>query len=356
LTDIRTEPIADASAWRGSEVEADRSWEFTCTDAHIDELEQALDQIGDTSLIDLDLSAFRRPALSSLMDGIRREVQHGRGFALLHGFPVQGYSDYDLERLYWGLMSHVGIGMTQNCDAGLIHYVTDGKRRPQMGSRGVGRPGPVGLHIDLTDCVSLLCMQQAPDDPPSRLASALHVYNEILRHHPEALPRLYEGFEWDRQNEHGETETPTTGYRVPVFSQRDGVVSCRYNRGWIGPACERLGQPLTDAEKNIFDFMGSVSSEACFEFPFHTGDIQFANNFTVLHGRAGHTEVAEEEHKRVLLRLWLDFVDEPRPVAHEGLIRYGLVRHGALGWTAADLANGRHRVPHRRDAAGLPIV
>ena len=27
----------------------------------------------------------------------------------------------DLDRLYWGLSTHVGTGVTQNCEAGLIH-------------------------------------------------------------------------------------------------------------------------------------------------------------------------------------------------------------------------------------------
>ena len=196
---------------------------------------------------------------------------------------------------------------------------------------------------------------KAPDDPPSRLASSMHVYNEILGQCPEALPALYEGFQWDRQDEHGETESPTSGYRVPVYSQRDGVVSCRYNRGWIGKAYTRLGTPLPEDVTQIFDFMGAVSDEACIEFPFHAGDIQFANNFTVLHGRAGHEEVPDEDRKRVLLRLWLDFVD-PRPVIDEGVIRYGLIRHGKLGWTAQELVDGRHLQPRLRTVQGVPVV
>lgn len=355
MTEIRTEPITDASAWTASDLDGDRSWDFTLTDVHRDELGRALAQVADAPLTELDTKIFQQPALSSLMAKIRQEVQHGRGFALLHGFPVEEHSFEELERLYWGLASHVGTGVTQNSAAGLVHYVTDGKRRPQQGSRGVGRPGPVGLHIDLTDCVTLLCVQQAPDDPPSQLASAMHVYNEILRQCPEALPRLYEGFEWDRQNEHGEGESPTSGYRIPVFSQQDGVVSCRYNRGWIGPACTRLDKPLTQEETRVFDFMGQISAESCFEFPFHPGDIQFANNYTVLHGRAGHKEVAEEDRKRILLRLWLDF-PEARPVIDEGLIRYGLVRHGALGWTADDLAHDRHLQPRARTATGVAVL
>ena len=75
----------------------------------------------------------------------------------------------------------------------------------------------------------------------------------------------------------------------------------------------------------------------------------------VLHGRAGHAPVEEEHRKRVLLRIWLDLPDV-RPFVDEELIRYGIVRHGNLGWTAADILAGRHCAPHARRADGVPQI
>jgi hypothetical protein len=83
--------------------------------------------------------------------------------------------------------------VTQNNEAGLIHYITDGDLRPQAGARQLGKPRPVKLHVDLSDCVALFCLRQAPDDPRSIVSSSISLYNEILRQHPEYLPRLYEG-------------------------------------------------------------------------------------------------------------------------------------------------------------------
>ena len=73
------------------------------------------------------------------------------------------------------------------------------------------------------------------------------------------------------------------------------------------------------------------------------------------HGRAGHEPVAEEHRKRLLLRVWID-LPEVRPFADEGRVRYGVIRHGKLGWTAADLLAGNHHTPHRRRADGVPVV
>jgi len=356
MTSIRNEPITDRSAWRGADLLEDRSFEHELTDAHLAELACAAAKVADQTVMDLDLDAFRTPALIELMSAVSDELQGGRGFSLLHGFPVTAYPLDQLEKLYWGLCGHLGTAVTQNGQAGLIHYVTDGQLRPSQGNRGVGEPRESRLHVDLTDCVSLLCVRQAPDDPASRVSSSMHLYNEILQHRPRTdLERLYAGFQWDRQGEHAAHETPTTGYRVPFFSQRDGVVSCQYNRGWILPAAKRLEMPLSEAEAELFEFVDAVNHRDCFEFPFHAGDIQFCNNYTTMHGRAAHAAVPVEERKRVLLRIWLDF-PEARAFSNEALVRYGIVRHGALGWTVDDLHTGRHLQPRPRDAAGLSAI
>ena len=352
MSDIRSEPIDDRSVWTGSSLATDRDWEIPLDDQDRGALAAALDGVRDRPLETIDKDAFPLPGLAERLAGLAHDLREGRGFALLRGFPVDGFSYDEIERMYWGLCSHIGLGLTQNGDATFIHYVTDGKLRPSQGRRGVGFPKESKLHIDLTDVVSLLCVQQAPDDPPSRVASSTAIYNEMLRRHPEALPRLYEGFEWDRMDEHGAAETPTSGYKVPLFSQRDGVVSCQYNRNWINNAAERNGTPLTAEENAIFDQLDEIAFELCLEFPFNKGDIQFCNNYTVLHGRAAHAVVAEEARKRVLMRIWLDLPEAVRPFVDDALIRYGNGRHGQIGWSASEMAQGLNNQPRARREDG----
>jgi hypothetical protein len=79
---------------------------------------------------------------------------------------------------------------------GLVHHVTLGARAPRMGKRKVGSPGHVGLHVDLTDVVALLCVRQNPDNPLSHAASTLTLYNEIRAKHPHLLPLLQKGVPW----------------------------------------------------------------------------------------------------------------------------------------------------------------
>lgn len=345
-------PVSDASAWVPADLETDRGWDVTLEGEHKKDLLAATEAVRDKSipLGLIDRGVFPLPKCEAVVARIRHQLQDGRGFALLHGFPIENLAHEDIERMYWGFCAHLGIGVTQNGDGTLIHCVTEGRLRPSQGTRSVGNPGKVAMHVDLADVVSLLCVRQAVDSPHSRLSSSMTLYNRLLAEAPEGMARLLEGFPWDRQNEHGDGETPTTGYRVPVFSEAGGKISCRYNRNWIRKARERAGRGFDAEETRLLDLMDRINDEIAFEFPFQPGDVQFANNYTTLHGRAPHTPAASEESTRLLMRIWVN-MDGLRPVFDEPILRYGVLCHGKLGWTGPDAEAGLDGKRHPRRAA-----
>lgn len=351
------QPVSDASVWTGADLEADRSWEYVLSDTHRAELDAALAAAKGKGLgiPDLTKADFPLPSLAPALSGVAEDLRDGRGFAMLRRFPVDGYEYDDIALMYWGLCSHIGTGITQNSEAGFIHYVTDGKLRPQQGKRGVGFPKESRLHVDLMDIVTLLCVRQAPDDPPSRIGSSTAIYNRVLAERPEALPRLFEGFQWGRMEEHGATETPASGYKVPFFSEKNGFISCQYNRAWIENGDKLRGETMSEEDSELLDYVDSVARDVCFEFPFHAGDVQFCSNYTVLHGRAAHEVVPEEDRKRVLMRIWLDMPNF-RPFSDEAVIRYGIGRHGQLGWSAEDIRQGHSETPRARREDGAVLV
>ena len=356
MIQIQTKPVYESSVWTGKELSYERSWEYPLDSDDRAELSAALNGVKKMSLEHITKDVFPLPRLGECLRSLSHDLSDGRGFALVRGFPVDSYSYEDIERMYWGFCSHLGTGLTQNGDASFVHYVTDSRLRPNQGRRGVGFPRESNLHIDLTDIVSLLCIQQAPDDPPSRVASSTAVYNEMLKRNPDALPRLYEGFEWDRMDEHAAHESPTSGYKVPLFSEKDGYVSCQYNRNWIKTAAERNGTSLSADENAIFNVLDEIAFEVCLEFPFGKGDVQFCNNYTVLHGRAAHAVVEEESLKRVLMRIWLDMPGKIRPFVDDALIRYGNGRHGQIGWSVEEMLAGKNTKPRpRRDDGAIAI-
>jgi hypothetical protein len=350
------EPITDASAWTGDDLKRDKSWKFSLAPQQIAELDSALQLVKKRGLkfAEIRQEDFPLPSFQETLRGLMHELRNGRGLTVLSGLPTEGYDFEDLEKLYWGFCTHLGTGVTQNKEAGLIHYITDGKLAPQDGARILGKPTPSALHVDLSDCAGLFCVRQAPDDPRSLAASSMTVYNEILRQHPEYLPRLYEGFVWNRIETY-ENETPFSNFKVPAFSAADGVVTCRFHPGWIKGGMKKAELALTEEETEMFDFIAETAEKNALAFPLHTGDIVFFNNYTVFHGKEGYEPIEDEDQKRVLLRIWLDLPDV-RPFADEGAVRYGTVRHGKMGWTAADLLAGNHNTPHARREDGVPQV
>ncbi|MFT6582124.1 MAG: hypothetical protein ACJAU6_002565 [Alphaproteobacteria bacterium] len=353
MNSILSNPVTDQSAWTGAALQSDRSWEYGFDAAQIAALEDALAGVKRQGLTVPGISQrdFPLPALTTLLTSVSKDLQSGRGFALLHGFPTDLHSVEDLTLMYWGLCAHIGVGVTQNSEAGFIHYVTDGALSPKQGTRGVGFPKESRLHVDLMDIVTLLCVRQAHDDPHSWIASSTSIHNEILKRRPDVLPRLYEGFEWGRMNEHSAGESTTSGYKVPVFSNADGAISCQYNRAWLENAIAKGDAPMNEVDSLILDLFDDIAKEVRLEFPFHAGDIQFCNNYTTLHGRAAHRMTQNEGEKRILTRIWLD-VPEFRKFSDDAIIRYGIGRHGQLGWTVDDVIAGRNANPRQRRADG----
>lgn len=350
------EPADDPSAWTPSDLEDDRAWdvELSASQASVILDASAAAKRDGLQLAEIDRSRFPLPGCEAVTARIREQLKSGRGFALLHGFPVQDIDLDDVERAYWGFCAHLGIGVTQNSDATLIHYVTEGRLRPNQGTRGVGDPGKVSLHVDLADVATLLCIRQPEDSPPSRLASSTAVYNALLADHPDALARLTDGFIWDRQNEHDASETPTSAYKVPVFSAADGKISCRYNRNWITKAANRNGG-FSAEDEALLDLFDETADRLAFDFPFNPGDVQFVNNYTCLHGRAPHRPAESEETTRLLMRIWFN-TDGLRQWSDESIVRYGILRHGRLGWTGNDLLAGVEGRVHARRADGAPVA
>ena len=63
--------------------------------------------------------------MASLLADIRDEVENGRGFMLMRGFPRARYSDADCELVYWGLGMHLGTPVSQNARGHLLGHVRD---------------------------------------------------------------------------------------------------------------------------------------------------------------------------------------------------------------------------------------
>ncbi len=341
------EPVVGCEAWTPAELARDRSWELMVDDRAREELLASFEQMkaAGGELAALGRESFPLGVASkALVREVVRGVRDNRGFVVLRGLPTVGMSVDDAKLFTWGFSQWVGTCLSQNKAADLVAVVMDhGQKKGVPLERGYGTNKELELHIDLTDVVGLLFLRQSPASPPTLISSSLTVFNSFLRERPDLLARAMRGFHWDRLGEHAPWESPITPYEVPIFSVNNGKVSCRYNRHWTMSAYRRMNRTLDSLELEVFDFFDRAARACAFEIGLKSGDMYFASNFTVTHGKRGHeSDPDDAETKRVLLRVWLN-IPHMREVSDEEVVRWGLIRHGNLGWTGSELLKGLHQ-------------
>ena len=316
VTEIYRQTITGPTAWKAADMRArPEAWTHVLTETEIADLDRALRavQARGLAMADVTRDDFRLPVLEPFLAGLEKEVRTGRGFALLRGIPVDRYSDEEVCLIKWGIGTHLGEKVSQNAYGDLLGHVYDHKRDPnETRTRGYQTRGELRFHVDRADMTSLLCLRKGRAGGLSRVVSSQSVHNEILARRPEFLPPLYEGVPYIHIEEAGEMRS----WKEPVFSATDGVLNCTIRRNTVQKAIERSDIVLSPLERAALDCFDAVAEDPDFvlEMDLQPGDIQFVNNYTVLHGRTAFTDDPAPGKNRHLVRLWLRFFT-PRPAA-----------------------------------------
>jgi hypothetical protein len=315
MTEIDRRQVTGPSAWKSADMARPEDWMHVLSEAEIDDLDRALRAVQKRGLAMAEVTRddFPLPALGPFLAGLENTVRTGRGFALLRGIPVARYTDEEVFLIKWGIGTHLGEKVSQNVYGDLLGHVYDHKRDPnETRTRGYQTRGELRFHVDRADMTSLLCLRQGRAGGLSRVVSSMSVHNEILVRHPEYLPPLYEGVPYIHIEEAGEMRS----WKEPVFSVADGVLSCSIRRNTVQKAIERSGLPMSELETAALRYFDSVAEDPDFmlEMELRPGDIQFVNNYTILHGRSAFVDGPEPATRRHLVRLWLRFFT-PRPTA-----------------------------------------
>ena len=98
---ILTEKLTGPSVWTGSEITGEASWIHGLTDGEITSLDNALSslRISDKSLPNFVKEDFQIPAWTERLRFLSAELEDGRGFFVMRGFPVERYSDADIKKI-----------------------------------------------------------------------------------------------------------------------------------------------------------------------------------------------------------------------------------------------------------------
>ncbi len=310
--------ISERSAWKGSAIGGKAGLVSTFTPAHLAAVHDLLETTRHLPIDAVTREMFDAPGLNEFLAGVADEMAHGRGAVILHGLSREAYSDEELTRIFWGIGTHLGVAAPQNNKGDRIDHVRDMANDNPLGRRQYGTEELI-FHTDgiTGQNLGLLCLQTSKSGGLSLLASGLAIHNEFVRHHPDLLELLYEGYPYHRKGKQRPDMPLISPYPVPVFSCIDGTVSVQYIRDYMLKAGEMLGgmPPKFRAALDQFDAYAN-DPDMNVSFTLEPGEIELVNNRAVLHSRTQFEDYPEPERKRHLVRLWMD-VPNGRPYKQE---------------------------------------
>jgi Taurine catabolism dioxygenase TauD, TfdA family len=326
---IRTTPVAGAVAWAGPEIERDTDWITHVQAGDLAELaaaaRAALARGGPVDR--LVRGDFPLPSLGPKLATLSADLESGRGFGLLRGIPVDDFDEPTLAAMFWGIGTHLGTMIPQNARGDVLGHVRDeGLTLDNPQARGYQTRAAQSLHVDRCDVVGLMCRRKAKSGGLSRIVSSMRIYNEMLARAPWYVGVLYKAFAIDMRDEQLPGEPPV--YYRPVFSYFDGRLSSGSNYTYIRDGQKKIGQPLTAIETEALDLFYAIAEEVVLTMDLEPGDMQFLNNYVILHDRTGYDDFDDPERKRHMLRLWID-VPNRRPLAPD-FGTYTFARHPAV--------------------------
>lgn len=307
MADPTTQPIDEPNVWLSAELPGCGGWSHELTPDMIGEIEHAMGAVvaDGRASSEITRESFPLPVTSAFLDKVYDELENGRGFAVIRGWPVERFSYRENVAAFCGVGANLGRITVQNYEGESAVDVRDEGVPYSHASRGYRSNQHLPFHSDGADLAGLLCLGEAATGGQSLLVSATKVFNTILDEKPEFLDTLMHGFFHHRRRQHPEGENPLSDHPIPVFAFHQGFLHCCYNRNpidWV----EREGMKLTDKEKDVLDFFDSIVArpELQFELEFKLGDMQFLNNFVILHSRTAFENGPGRE--RHLVRLWLE--------------------------------------------------
>jgi alpha-ketoglutarate-dependent taurine dioxygenase len=298
-------PIRDPNAWLQSDFPVARAWVRPLDTRMLAELDGAMRRAAASGapFWQWRREDFPLPETAPLIGEVVRDLESGPGFAILAGVPVGRYDRDQNLALFAVVGAHLGRVVDQTANGSKVEDIIDRglpmdrKTRGYMGTHGIG------FHTDGSDFAGLFCLETAAAGGQSVLVSATSVYNTLLAERPDLLAVLERGFYHHRRGEEARGEPPVTRARIPVFQVHEGLVHCCYNRNppeWL----EAAGLRYEPAEVEALDYLDSVLArpELQLQMELRPGDMQFVNNYNILHGRTGYRDTPGR--KRHLLRLW----------------------------------------------------
>ncbi|ABG52256.1 hypothetical protein Tery_3124 [Trichodesmium erythraeum IMS101] len=289
------------SAWKGEELFNSTYWNYRFTNQEIAEIETAFKKSQISKNKDINLSN----SLLKTFKDISEELEFGSGIVLLKGIPVHKYLETDLSDLYLALSRKIGVPIRESnsdFDSPIRErnqFITEIKAEAKNSSQENKQSNDAfKFHTDRCDLNSLLCVRQARIGGENRLASAITIYNEMLKYYPDIAQELFKEIPFFFEGENN-------WITYPLWCIYEGKFTTQYSSGYVAlsqliPDCPRL----TQKQKQGLDLLEEIGLKVGITMKLEPGDWFIANNHIIYHARSTW-EIESGDYDRLLLRVWL---------------------------------------------------
>ncbi len=304
-------PLERQCEWDAATVAEESVWTVQLGDRQLAEIDAALRhaRAKTDDVLAIDAADFPLATLSGLLSDIAAELVDGRGFVRIRGIDRTAYDQTEMEIIYWGVGLHLGQPWPQNRHGHVLGDVTDQHvavndpttRGNELG--GVALP----LHSDGSDLVGLMCLTDGLSGGASIVANAVTVHNRLVVERPVLAATLYGDFPYDFRGEQAPGAPPF--YVLPVFTEWEGRLFIRCIPPYITSSQRHPEAPrLTDAQREALEVFVAMANDPANQVHMQLapGDLQFINNYHVLHGRMAYEDDRPSGAIRHLKRLWLE--------------------------------------------------
>ena len=293
--------------WTRADFPRPRAWARRFEPAMLAEIADAVARAGDRgiSFDRLTPDNFPLPLTAPLIAELADDLEAGCGFGALAGYPVDRHDREHCLMAFAGVAAHLGVPAPQSYAGDMVVDVLDKGLGYSEKVRGYNGNRLLPFHSDGAAIAALMCLGEAAEGGRNVVLSAGAAYNVLAAERPDALAVLRRGFRHHRRGEHGPNEPPLSPEPIPVFDFHDGLLHCIYDRNQSVWA-EKLGERLSPEQWDALDALDAVLARPELHLDMHlqAGDMQFLNNFVILHSRSDYRD--GPGRRRHLLRLWLN--------------------------------------------------
>ncbi|KAI8995029.1 hypothetical protein BDB01DRAFT_715247 [Pilobolus umbonatus] len=310
--------IKGSSTWDANHLQQHpEEWLHFLTPEEIEDIDKAVKHFtkSKVTLEEISPESFPLTVLNLTIEKQTRELFHGIGFGLFRGLPVTKYSREDQAAIILGIGSYIGARKPQNAKGHILGHVKDLTQTSTTKyvydvndptTRVYSTRKEQLYHNDSSDIVALLCLSQAQEGGSSSIVSSHRLYNMLRKQRPDIVQLMAKPWLWDRKNENGPNEPNYVD--SPPFIFYENKLFTFWSASFFETVTRFPGVTIPEEQYEAMRYVQSLCEKEGFHMNLEVGDIQFVQNYQVLHARSAYVDTPEKT--RHLLRLWLDAYDD----------------------------------------------